>query len=449
MSFPNRDALEKPPLKRAAVLILVAIFLALFRVSYILSLSTTYGYMGFTNVPLPLGTLALSSALALWPTFWLPLRMKGPSFVVLWAIYLMVYVPAMTVPYYCGITQRVAYLEFAIAVAIGFFVANILTQINPQPAFTMKNREVTLYWILGGLTGLTFISVFAFGNFGLDISKLDDVYGLRSEYMAKIATSQSWVTYLVSCQANLVNPTLLALGLTRPKRRVTFLVAGIVGQALLYMVTGFKSAPLSLLLILGFFCAIRKDGSRRFPLYTLTAFSALLILGVIERESFQTSFIMSLFQQRTLGMPGLLSGQYFEFYTRHPHAHLGYGLLKGIMGYPYGAEPPSILGVLVPACRIPGPMPTSGRTDSAISALPAFSEFRSYLEHCSDSWTRLAVAATQVLPCLIVAMPCISIANSSLLTSLLTQGVALSLVVIALLPPMPSGEPILERPPKT
>lgn len=426
---PVPDLIGRPVLACAVLL-----YLGGFLLSYVQSFSPFFGYMGFRYVTPPIGSLALSWGLAMAPVLWLPRRLARPSFVVLWLLYLIVYIPSMTIPVYCGIAEHTPYLAFAVSLAAGFAVSGLIASLNhAQPTWRFEGRA--LAWLLGGLTLATYSGIFLQLGVHFDFSRAADVYGLREDYVAQMARSGRWLGYAVPWQGNVVNPSLLAVGLT--EHRPWLLVLGIAGQIIIFLLAGFRAALLSLPLMLILYFALRKDGGRRFAFRANLCLALALVAGMVEKWITGTAILMGLLQQRTLGMPGMLSGQYVEFYSTHPKAHLGYGLLKGIVGHPYFLQPAETIGDHY--AGLSGIFANANLWADAYAnfGLPAVLVASLLLGLVLWVMDHAALGKNPLLAGLIVAMPAITLSNTSLLTGLFTQGVGLSLLLIALLPMRP------------
>ena len=425
------------PMARIWLATLVLAYLVTFRLIYGGVFMETFKYMGFEDTPATLEVLALPWCLALLPVALLPRRLAGPSFVVLWYLYLLAYIPIMTVPFYGGVIRRVPYEAFAMILAFGFCLAILIITCLPHRGLPVAPGPRALPVFLGTLTLATFGGLLLFTGIRPDLSRLTDVYGLRGDYTAQLAQSGRWVKYLVPWQINLVGPALLALGLVR--KRPLFFLVGALGQAGVFLIAGFKSALLAIPLVCLLHLGLRAAQGRKFPLRANLFILGLLLAGVAEKALWNTPFIMGFFQQRAMAMPGLLTGQYFEFYATHAKAHLGYGLLKGLTGYPYLVEPSQVIGTLDPTNPTVYANANIWADAFANFGLPAVLAVSLLLGLVLWAMDHMAQGKDPLLAALLAAMPAMVMGNASFPTSLLTGGVALSILAIALLPPQAPG----------
>jgi hypothetical protein len=142
----------------------------------------------------------------------------------------------------------------------------------------------------------------------------------------------------------------------------------------------------------------------------------------------------ALIQERMTGMPGLLTGYYYEFFSTHPKALLGHSIFHSFVDYPYMFEPRRMIGYVY-------------YHDTAMSAnanlwADAYANFGylgilcftlllaavMWLYDSSSSGRNLYITA------LVIALPAFAVANSALLTSLLTHGIGLAMVLMYLMP---------------
>jgi hypothetical protein len=105
--------------------------------------------------------------------------------------------------------------------------------------------------------------------------------------------------------------------------RKRLLIAGILGQLLIFAVLGSKSILFSTLFLV-VVCGLLRFYKRSFGLaLTLVLITVTLLSAFVDRMS-DGIFLSSITTRRTLLDPGLLTGFYFEHYSQTAHAGLGY-----------------------------------------------------------------------------------------------------------------------------
>jgi hypothetical protein len=149
-------------------------------------------------------------------------------------------------------------------------------------------------------------------------------------------------------------------------------------------------------------------------------------------------------------LPGLLTGYYYEFFSSHPKAHLGHSIFKSLIDYPYAVEPPYLIGALY--------FHNASNDANANVWADAYANFGYFGVICFTLllaavlwlYDSMAVECDRRLATLAMALPAFSLANGALLTSLLSNGMALAMLLVYLMPreayENSRDEPALVRP---
>ena len=181
-------------------------------------------------------------------------------------------------------------------------------------------------------------------SFGLHLHyvSIENTYSVRAEFTATLSRAPHLVAYAIGWQAWVINPFVMAMGLR--SRRVSWVLAGTAGEFAIYSITAFRSMFFAVGLLIYLLWAMRSNkafGTRLAGSWTAifmgTGALQLLGYGLIP---------ISLVGERMTGMPGLLTGYYYEFFSSHPQVHLGHSILKSLVSYPYAVEPPYLIGSL-------------------------------------------------------------------------------------------------------
>src|SRR5262249_44300968 len=118
-----------------------------------------------------------------------------------------------------------------------------------------------------------------------------------------------------------LNPCLMAFGLVF--RRRMCLVAGIVGQVIVFGFTAQKSVLFSTVFVAALYF-ILKHRRRNFGLVLTGGLMALVLLSGLVSTYSKDHTLTSLITRRTLATPGLLTGYYFEHFSQVSHAGMGF-----------------------------------------------------------------------------------------------------------------------------
>jgi hypothetical protein len=404
-------------------------YIAVFQWSYATILTRTYAYEGFKYR----GDTASISAtwlLALVPSFWMPSSLKRPSQLAYWFFYLVVVIPVSVVTIHCYPGDVQSGIFTAVWVVSAFAVLGLIyaVPIAAIPHYRLQPLELWVAVVL--LSTLSYGLIFATFGLRFHFASLSEIYSIRAEYKTLVESSSTYMLYAVDWQAIVLNPLLIILGLISRRKLVTAM--GAIGQLSIYSFTGYRTVlfSTSLLLLLLFLCRSQaRFGVRMLIASTVTvAGAAALYLW------FGSLFLSSLIIERLIGLPGLLTAYYFSFFSHHPKMMLSHSVLGSVFDNPYGLEPPIIIGRMY--------FPGSGAHANANFWADAFANFGIWGVFAFTAilgvvfWlydsitldTDLRVAA------LVLVMPAISLANSGLLTCLLTHGLGLACLVMYYLP---------------
>jgi hypothetical protein len=293
----------------------------------------------------------------------------------------------------------------------------------------LKAYEFTALLALLSVIFYSFIIV----AFGLHFRyvPLAEVYAVRSQFEETLSHTSPLVAYAVCWQMYVINPLLMTIGFT--SRRPLFpVLIGLTGQFAIYSITGFRDVLFSAAFLLYLLWAMRfgKPFGTRLVLSWTGIFA-----GAAALDFFGYSRTFSgLIQERMTGTPGLLTGYYYEFFSTHPKALLGHSIFKSIVDYPYALEPRQMIGYVY--------YHDSGMSANANFWADAYANFgyigivcfTLLLAFVMWLYDSSAAKANRYVTALVIALPAFAVANSGLLTSILTHGIALAMLLMYLMP---------------
>jgi hypothetical protein len=420
---------------RAAAIAGALIFVAVLQWAYTEHFSPVYAYAGLTDAHPSSGALLVVTVLTALPALWLPLSAARPSTIVLWALYVAGYVPATTVPIFIeGELGRV--LPFVLAVALSMAMLAAIVRAHPPPVAAPHLSLTAFTRVLVALAVLCALYIVA--TFGVHaLPSLDSVYTTRAQFAAAQASSAG-SGYIVPWAANVIDPLLIALGVAR--RRFDLVALGLLGQLLVYSNTGYKAVLFSVAVVPAVYFLISR-GSRWFG--PLAVLGTTLVLGLtVALSSGGAALALA---TRLFATSGHVSWRYYDYFSTHAQYHLSHSIFSGIFTSPYSVDPPLVIGATYF---------NQGTDANANLWADAFANF---------GFGGIAVA-TVICGIVLLALdavgqrrdarvvgPAMAIAGLSLgasgvLTSILTQGLALAVILIALMPPgsigwAPKGRP--------
>lgn len=170
-----------------------------------------------------------------------------------------------------------------------------------------KNNDLVLTIIEGVFAIVILYISWRYTGFRFTIS-LSDVYSFREE--AKNSSIPILLRYLFAA-SKAVNPVLLAYSLDRKKIGNATLI--ILIQILSFSFNGSKAVLFSTLLAVLLFFFYSESQLKKLPMYL----TALCVSAGLERELFNTIFLMSYFVRRVLFLPNLLNSYYYDFFTQN------------------------------------------------------------------------------------------------------------------------------------
>ncbi len=259
--------------------------------------------------------------LALLPALLLPYSLSRPSALILWWLYLAAYIPSILVPGLNLIMPFEELLPFQITLLLcmGILCWAASGRLLAVPQITVSP---TLFWpafLLVWVASLGYVCMNAGAN--TLVNNLASLfngateYTLRGAYKAELLESGRGLAYVVGQLGGAFNLFLIAFGL-QYRRRMCW-VAGIIGQLIVFSLTGFKSALLSFL-VLAFVAVIMRRWRRSFSLALISGLIAIILVCAIADRAIGNVFFSSLITRRVLATPGLLTGFYFDHFSKVP-----------------------------------------------------------------------------------------------------------------------------------
>jgi hypothetical protein len=425
---------------RRVVSALIAIYIWCFQWMYVHFLYPSFDYLGFQfNSPSP-PYLVLAWVLTLLPCLWMPIALTRASQMAYWVLYIAVFIPSMFVPLYAEMepAQEIAVLMlvlFAGFAIIGCTYLMPLWNIKPPQLSSRALRQ----GVAVGFAALTVWMILVFHNH-LRIVSFDDIYDLRDA--ANDVAEGSAVNYAFMLLTGAIDPFLMGYGLFY--RRRWLFICGAAGQLLVYSVGGTKGSILSILFIpaVYFLLQLRKISfGTAFSLgcVTLLGGCCAAFLASGEQPGILLSVALFVVCARTLGMGGLLTAQYYDFFQRNPLTFWSH--IKGIswfIHYPYQYPIGQELGIAYAGTTDLDATTHFLATDGIEAAgLPGILLIACF---CAIVFWVLDSASQKHDPrlaALITTYAAYNLANISIFTSLLSGGLALLIALLYFLPSVP------------
>lgn len=358
-----------------------------------------------------------------------PVRYRQPSDGVLYVLLPLVVIPVLAVA-----ATDVLFAAFASGLAItiaGAYILLAACSMLPRPP-TDPARRLSLRqpWTIAILLSVASYGLM-FTTFGVHLRppSFSDVYGVRAAFIEQASGATN---YLLSWQTNVINPLFIVYGIRY--RCWLPLMAGVLGDLVIYTTTGYKSILFSVLAIVAFLLALRQKGPAVKPPATGMrigfAFAALVAFaGTI--DTLRHTFIWtSLFVRRLSLVAGVNTGYYFRYFGIEPKTHLAYGLVGKILGTTGAVPPPKQIALAIFHSAIGDP--NANLWADAYANFGYVGVILSTLILAGFLWLydRLARNVDRRVATVLLVAPALSLANSALLTCFLTHGMLLALLVI-------------------
>lgn len=316
----------------------VLLYYLFLNIAYTKIIVPTYYYMGYVNISPSIFTLFVASIFAIAPCFWLPVKLTRPSNVVVWVLYLFVAIPTSFVPLYTLYNEPPKLIGLEVFIMLNVVLLSIMGKIRliKLPRLTLSKNK---FWLMiVGLSCVFYAYVFYRFGFSLNIVGLDDAYDLRFEYRDE---SDALSRYFINWQSKVLNPFIIAVGLV--KKNPFLVLSGLLGQFVLFSISGHKAYLFSSMLVLGLWVALKNSGER-FGVRVLYGLTGVVIISFIIDSLLNSSFLTSMFVRRMIVTPALLTGYYYDFFSTNSVAIWGHSFLSWIIDYEYSMAPPFLIG---------------------------------------------------------------------------------------------------------
>lgn len=399
---------------------------------YSSSIQPSFSYTGLRYTAPDSAAFLASWVVASLTALALPKRLTRASALVYWVLYVATVAPTILMGTYLGVLGTWEAVTVGAGMGGAFAISCLLVRRQKINRLLIPPVSPGLMWLI-----LVAFSVFVYGyvaataGISLRFVSLVDVYDVRDDYNEARAGG-SLLGYVVTTQANVVNPLIIARGIYA--RRWGIVGVGIVGQLLLYSATGFKTILFSVAAIFIVAVVFRLNRSPKGLAFLWGASGLIVTAALVDR--LQGGILWSsLLARRFLITPAWLSSHYVDFYSSQPLEMLSHSVLRGLFPTPpHDYAPAQTIGIVL-----------SGSPDMSANAnflADAFAHFGWFgvigfgvlLAMLMCLLDRAAFGMPAAVASLVVLMPAVTLSNTSLLTSLLSHGVLAMIVFLGLAP---------------
>ncbi|MDB4916829.1 MAG: hypothetical protein JWM95_4473, partial [Gemmatimonadetes bacterium] len=440
--------------KSRLLLVLAVIgYVTAFHVTYRDVISPNFEFWGLGYRHLPVGYFWTTVMFCIIPSLWMPVTFSRPTLLLFYMQYLLIYVPAAFLVFYCD--RPILPIDLAMQIVCWMFVGlSIMQSIYLIPIRTLTVLRLTpeAFWAFFGsisLVMLAYIAITLGSNFRL--ASFADVNSVRYAMSDIIASTGSrFGAYSQFLLLALFLPTFFVVG--ADKRRWSLLVAVALAYIFIFGVSGAKQAALSIV-YLPLAYALLSRSTRRIPLLFICGLTAALLSGYLALATLSrlpAIEYLSVVHFRLFTVPPLSIPQYADFFQSHPLTHLSHVTgLSSLLHFPYEENVSYTIGryyyhTILGANS--GLWATDGIGSFGLVGIPIISCFAGIVLWILDS------VAADMDPSFVGVMLtycAVSFTNVSIFTTLITGGLAFLIVALAAAPRDARGHiqvPRLSRP---
>ena len=312
---------------------------------------------------------------------------------------------------------------FAMVVAGSFLLAVLSATVLPQVSFGRPGRYAPL---IVGL--LVLISVYTYGallvrtggRINFDLQK---VYENREELLSQGFPLSG---YFISWQGYVINPALFVYGLVTRRRRLLLLAMAL--QVFLFGMANFRAFLFLPVVLVG---AAWLGRSRWLPVYTLLAIAAAVLAGSLVYLVTGEAALAGVLVDRLVMIPGEIHYFYYDYFHREGHdlLYLTQSILSAF-GEPLRRPVPEMisanyLGMTEGSANVG--LFADAYMNLGLLGCAIFAVLLAVVVRVAES---LAVRSGPALAVVLLAAPSLTLVNVGLMTTLLTHGLLLGLLVL-------------------
>jgi hypothetical protein len=362
----------------------------------------------------------------------IPRRLTHPSQFIVWVLYILLIAPLLTVAQYAPALPAGEAFQLAVWVAGCFMLIAVLGTRQPLRGFLPRIVVDSKAFWTGVVVVFVVLTAYVILQVGVNthLPSLDDVNGVRGEFRQETSDDPA-LGYVGPLLATVVNPLVMVRGLW--ERRWLWFTAGTLGQLYLYAAQGNKTALFSPFALAAAFLLFRRlrPPSAATLMVAAPIWALVMYLGdlVTSTNDFTSNMV-----RRLLVTPALVTVGFVQVFDGIPKAHLGYSVLSPWFDYSYGREPSDLVGIQFfgdPQTHANGSWLADGYANFGYWGMLGASIVVVLLLWAIDDAARglpVGVAA------LFFLMPALTLAESAVLTAILTHGYFVAIITCLVAP---------------
>lgn len=394
-------------------------------------ISPIYSYMAYVYyAPEDYTALIVGYVLAVLPAFFMPLALRPVGSVAIWILYLLVYVPSQIVPSVVVHIDLESMLALQLALFAGLVIIQVANYLPTMVVPTFMPAALFLLGIIGWYVATVIILVYYYGV-PTSLPSFSTVYDVRLDLRDVTSSLPIFVGYIWAWFGQVLNPLLVGYG--AKARRPVLTALGFAGQIYIYGLSGAKYSLFSVLLALALLLLLKCWSNTGGAIMAIGA-SLLVLVSVAIDRILHTTWLVALFVQRLIITPGLLTAYYHEYFSRNPRGHFSGSILSPVFDFPYPMDIPFIIGTTYfksSETRANANLWADGTANYGIGGILFVSLLTAIVIWMFNS---LANGRSYLLVGIMTGFVAFTLTSAAFFTSLLTHGIVLTLIAVALFP---------------
>ena len=326
-------------LGRVHVLWLYAAYYFVLQISYALVESTLYTELGLRYLPPNLFYQTLGLVMVLIPPMLVDFTFDRPSHLIFTILYLTVFAPAMFIPYHVldmppSKVLVLCSMMLAMFVILALFCKMPIVELKPPK---LTERQV-LFLSMVASALLTFLCA-ANSGFHLQLS-LDNIYDRRMDAREAVLGG-SLAAYGIANLSSAIGPLLVAIGYVR--KNIHAVLVGGIGMLSVFSFSGTKHDLIAPIFMLGIFILASQKRHRR---RTIVLFGAigLIVLSITQFLVLERNEISLYLCRRLLIFPATITSYYWDFFSNHEFIYYSDSFLRWALRSPYDLPMARLIG---------------------------------------------------------------------------------------------------------
>lgn len=314
------------------------VFVFIYRYIHIDFLVKYFEYFGYCDLTSTYYEKWITNIIAIIPILLYSGREKASNYISI-LIYILIYVPIIiTIQYSFSNYYNVINYQLVFLFAMCLFFLSDFFIYNKYSVTANTDVIPVKLWLWSGVM-LSIIVLTSYGPSSLRLVSFEEVYDVRNDNQ-DVLDSNPIIGYFVLWISYVFVPLFAAIGLMNKKK--SMIALSVMFALLIYMSTGSKATILAPFFAFSIFFCLKHIGFKYLFPTVVAGFLLVMIWSDVagNNENKVNFMVASVLLLRTLGISGLLSIAYIDFFANNPYTYYSHiGIVNKITGaYPYGND---------------------------------------------------------------------------------------------------------------